>query len=64
VYKLSPQASIVTAEVMAIYITVKYIQTKYANHQTKFIILNDSLFNLIAMTNTHNQPDIIKLIQE
>jgi len=49
---------------MVIYKAVKYIHKEYANHQTKFIILSDSLSYLIAITNTHNQPDITKLIQK
>ncbi|XP_060880770.1 uncharacterized protein LOC132952480 [Metopolophium dirhodum] len=63
-YKLPPQASIFTAEAMAIYKAVKYFHTEYSNHQTKCIILSDSLSNLIAITNTRNQTDITKLIQE
>jgi hypothetical protein len=49
---------------MAIYKAVKYLHTEYANPQNKFIILSDSLSNLIAITNTRNQSDITKLIQE
>jgi len=63
-YKLPLQASIFTAEAMAIYKAVKYIHIEYANHQTKYITLGDSLGNLIAITNTRNQPYITKLIQE
>ncbi|KAL4148382.1 hypothetical protein QTP88_002640 [Uroleucon formosanum] len=63
-YKLPPQASIFTTEAMAIYKAVKYLHTEYVNHQTKCIILSDSLSNLIAITNTRNQTDITKLIQE
>lgn len=63
-YILPPQTSIFTAEAMAIYKAVKYIHTEYANHQTKFIIVSDSLGNLITITNTRKQPDITKLIQE
>jgi hypothetical protein len=63
-YKNPPQTSIFTAESMAIYKAVKYLHAEYANHQTKCIILSDSLSNLIAITNTQNQTDSTKLIQE
>jgi hypothetical protein len=63
-YKVPPQASIFTAEAMSIYKAVKYLHTEYANIQTKFIKLSDSLRNLIAITNTRNQSDITKLIHK
>lgn len=39
-YKLPLQASISTAESMAIYKAVEYLRPKYDNTQTKFIILS------------------------
>lgn len=51
-YQLPLHASILTAESIAIYKAVEYLHTKYANIQTNFIILSDSLSSLIAFTNT------------
>lgn len=63
-YKLPPQASIFTAEGIAIYKAVKYFHTENVSSVTNCTILSDSLSNLIAISNTSNPPDITKLIQE
>jgi len=63
-YKLPSQASIFTAEGMAIYKVIKFINTEYTYTKTKFIILTDSPSNLVAITNIQNPTDITKLIQE
>ncbi|XP_025416330.1 uncharacterized protein LOC112687685 [Sipha flava] len=63
-YKLPPQASIFTAEAIAIYKAAKFFHSECVSPETKCIILSDSLSNLIAITNTSNPPDTTKLIQE
>lgn len=62
-YKHPLQASIFTAEAITIYNTLKYNHTEYTNTKTKFIILSDSLSNLIVLTNTQNTTDVPKIIQ-
>lgn len=49
---------------MAAYEVVKYTHREYVKSKTKFIIISDSLSDLIANTNTLNPTDITKLIQE